>query len=94
MTRNRFLVAYDICDPVRLRRVAKTVEDYGERIQYSVFLCDLSRADLAELQWRLNRVINTAEDHVLFVDLGNPSRVDLEFLGHRRPLPPTGARVV
>ncbi|MDI2029507.1 CRISPR-associated endonuclease Cas2 [Saccharopolyspora sp. TS4A08] len=94
MARHRYLVAYDISDPVRLRRVAKTVEDYGERIQYSVFLCDLSRADLAELQWRLNRVIKTSADHVLFVDLGIPSQVTFEFLGHRRPLPPTGARVV
>ena len=34
-----YLVAYDICDPKRLRKVAHTCEDFGFRRQYSVFLC-------------------------------------------------------
>lgn len=35
------LVAYDIRDPRRLRKVAKTCEDFGLRVEYSVFECDL-----------------------------------------------------
>jgi CRISPR-associated endonuclease Cas2 len=31
------LVAYDITDAKRLRRIAQTCEDYGVRVQYSVF---------------------------------------------------------
>ena len=38
MARRRFLIAYDICDPKRLRQVCKTMEEYGERLQYSVFI--------------------------------------------------------
>jgi CRISPR-associated protein Cas2 len=35
------LVAYDVTDPKRLHRVAKVCEDWGMRIQYSVFECRL-----------------------------------------------------
>ena len=38
MTRRRYLLAYDIADPKRLRRVCSLMEDHGERLQYSVFL--------------------------------------------------------
>src|SRR5262249_749937 len=34
-----YLVAYDICNPKRLRKVATTCEDFGIRRQYSVFIC-------------------------------------------------------
>jgi CRISPR-associated protein Cas2 len=37
VARRRFLVAYDIADPVRLRRVCAVMEDHGERLQYSIF---------------------------------------------------------
>jgi CRISPR-associated protein Cas2 len=42
MARRRYLVAYDIRDDRRLRQIASCMEGYGERIQYSVFVCDLS----------------------------------------------------
>jgi CRISPR-associated protein Cas2 len=37
--RHRYIVAYDIRDEVRLRRVHDVVRGYGIRLQYSVFLC-------------------------------------------------------
>ena len=52
MARRRFLIAYDISDPKRLRRVCKTMEEYGDRLQYSVFICDLSRAELIHARGR------------------------------------------
>jgi CRISPR-associated protein Cas2 len=42
MARRRYLVAYDIRDDRRLRSIAGCMEGYGTRIQYSVFVCDLS----------------------------------------------------
>jgi CRISPR-associated protein Cas2 len=50
MARRRFLVAYDIRDDRRLRSVATCVEGYGERIQYSVFICDLSDMEMVSLR--------------------------------------------
>ena len=48
-----YLVAYDICDPNRLRKVAKICEDFGMRRQYSVFVCRLAAVDLVRLKSRL-----------------------------------------
>ena len=95
VARRRYLVAYDICDDRRLRQVAATMESYGERAQYSVFLCDLSRADLADLRHDLSRTIDRAQDSVLIVNLGDPTTHDrVEFLGRRRPVPTPGPTVL
>jgi CRISPR-associated protein Cas2 len=73
--RNRFLVSYDICEPKRLRRVAKTMEGFGVRLQYSVFECALDAMRLAQCQAALHPLLNHDEDQVLFVSLG-PSATD------------------
>ncbi len=46
-----YLVAYDIADPKRLHRVAKVCEDYGVRVQYSLFECRLEPDEFDRL-WR------------------------------------------
>ena len=56
MARRRYLIAYDIRDPQRLRRICKLMEAHGERLQYSVFICDLSRGELAQLTTRSGQV--------------------------------------
>ncbi len=68
--RNSYLVCYDISDDKRLRRVFKIMRDWGDHLQYSVFECQLTRADLARLRAQLAEVIHHGEDQVLFVDLG------------------------
>lgn len=68
--RNTFLVTYDICHEKRLARVHKIMRGFGEHLQYSVFECQLTQADLARCRHRLGEVINYREDQVLFVNLG------------------------
>ncbi len=68
--RVRYLVSYDIAHPKRLRRVAKTLEGFGVRLQYSVFECPLDDMRLAQAKAALQEVINHDEDQVLFVSLG------------------------
>lgn len=65
-----YLVCYDISDPKRLRKVHKITEDYGLRLQYSVYQCELSRMALIGLKANLGEIINHREDQVLFVRLG------------------------
>ena len=60
-----FLVAYDICKPSRLRKVAKTCEDYGVRIEKSVFQCDLPRDRFEDLWCELIDLIDEDEDAVI-----------------------------
>jgi len=37
------LVSYDIPNDRRRVKIAKTLEDFGDRVQYSVFECDLEQ---------------------------------------------------
>ena len=68
--RNTFLVTYDIRDDKRLRLVFKTMRNWGDHLQYSVFECQLTPIDLAKCRHELGRIIKHNEDQVLFVDLG------------------------
>lgn len=68
--RKSFLVCYDICDDKRLRKVFTVMRGYGDHLQYSVFECQLTAADLVRLRAELSAIIHHREDQVLFVDLG------------------------
>ncbi|GEL17534.1 CRISPR-associated endonuclease Cas2 [Pseudonocardia asaccharolytica] len=94
MARRRFLIAYDICDPKRLRQVCKTMEEYGERLQYSVFTCDLSRTELIRARAQVEQQMNLSQDSVVIVDLGDVDSARFTFIGQRRPLPTHGPKIV
>ena len=68
--RKTFIVTYDICEDKRLRTVHKTLRNYGDHIQYSIFECQLTSMDLARCRAELADIIHHTEDQVLFVDLG------------------------
>jgi CRISPR-associated protein Cas2 len=59
------LVAYDICDPKRLTRVARVCEDYGVRVQYSVFECRLEQDEFTDLWLKLIEEIDEKEDRLV-----------------------------
>lgn len=59
-----FAVAYDIPHDGRRVKVANVLKSYGERVQYSVFECWVSKAELSTLQDRLEGKIERAEDSI------------------------------
>jgi CRISPR-associated protein Cas2 len=59
------LIGYDIADPKRLARVARVCEDFGARVQYSVFECRLEEAEFTEFWLRLLGEINEDEDRLV-----------------------------
>lgn len=88
-------MAYDIADAKRLRRICTLMEDHGERLQYSVFLCDLTLAEFAELESAVTEVMNFHEDSVVQIDLGPVTTpAPVRTLGRPRRLPATGPRIV
>jgi len=90
--RHTYLVTYDICNDKRLRKVFKTMRDYGDHLQYSVFECQFSPTDLAKCRHTLSEIIKHDEDQVLFINLGptdgRGERV-IDALG--KPYSPIGA---
>jgi CRISPR-associated protein Cas2 len=88
--RTRYLLAYDIREPRRLRRVHRVAKDFGEPLQYSLFVCDLTRVELSRLKGSLLEEMKTTEDSVSIFDLGPPSSRGvqcIEIIGRRRDLP-------
>lgn len=84
--RTRYLVSYDISHPKRLRRVARVLEGYGVRLQYSVFECPLDELRLAQAKAALQPLLNHEEDQVLFVSLG-PAAGDASLIIEAMGLP-------
>ena len=86
MSRIRYLVSYDISNPKRLRKVARALEGFGVRLQYSVFECAMDAMRLAKLKAELQDLVNPDEDQVLFVSLG-PSASDATLVIEAMGLP-------
>lgn len=59
------LVTYDITNHKRLAKVAKLCEDYGVRVQYSVFECRLESSRLADFWLDLEELIDPATDRIV-----------------------------
>jgi CRISPR-associated protein Cas2 len=80
------VVAYDIADDRRRRRVARVAEGLGHRTQQSVFLSNLAPEDLARARRRFAQIIDHAEDTVILVPIAD---AELSSLGKpiaiRRP---------
>ncbi len=72
---NLYIVAYDIANPQRWRRVFRLMNGYGEWLQLSVFQCRLSPRRRIELRLALAALINHAEDHIVILDLGPATSV-------------------
>ena len=68
--RRFYLVSYDIPDDKRRVRVFKLMRGWGERVQYSVFCCQLNPRERLELIEELKTRMNASEDQTLIVDAG------------------------
>ncbi|MGZ9032970.1 MAG: CRISPR-associated endonuclease Cas2 [Rhodospirillales bacterium] len=75
-----YIVAYDIGEPRRWRRVFKLLQGYGEWLQLSVFQCRLTSRRRIELAAALSGLINHNQDHILILDLGAVERVELRVI--------------
>ena len=92
------LVTYDVAtgDPAgrrRLRRVARLCQDFGQRVQYSVFECQVDPAQWVTLRARLVDEIDENADSLRFYRLGANWRSRVEHVGSKTPYDPDGPLV-
>jgi CRISPR-associated protein Cas2 len=59
-----YLVSYDIPDTPRRTRIAKILDDFGDRVQYSVFECLLDDLLFARMVSRLEKAAKEEEDSI------------------------------
>lgn len=88
------LITYDVqtetaAGQKRLRKVARLCQDYGQRVQNSVFECVLTEVQLAELKNKLLYVMDTQNDSIRIyflnrnenrriITLGKDDSIDVE----------------
>lgn len=70
----------------RLRRVAKACQDYGQRVQNSVFECEVDPALWARLRAGLIAEIDASKDSLRFYRLGASGKRRVEHVG-AKPAP-------
>ena len=93
------LVAYDVRTETaqgrrRLRRVARACMDFGQRVQNSVFECEVDPAQWVSLRARLLGEIDPAADSLRFYRLGADGRRRVEHVGAKPGLDLDGPLVV
>lgn len=78
----------------RLRHVAKTCENWGQRVQNSVFECLVDPAQWAALRQRLIDTIKPGEDSLRFYFLGKNWKSRVEHVGAKPTYDPEGPLIV
>jgi CRISPR-associated protein Cas2 len=76
-----YIIAYDIPDHKRRKKVADLLEGYGKRVQYSVFECVLTVDKYRELCQRLRRRVKLEEDSIRFYPLSGHTLEQVEVWG-------------
>ena len=79
-------VAYDIADDRRRNRVAKILQDFGTRVQYSICECNTDRRALLRLQSRLGKAIDLKEDTITFYHLCAMCEKQIDRIGLKKGL--------
>ncbi len=69
-----YVICFDVADKKILRHVAIQMENFGQRVQYSVFECHLDNNELEDLKIRLDTIIDKKEDHVRYYGLCNKDK--------------------
>lgn len=80
-TRQFLVVSYDISDDRRRRKVMKAMEDFGARVQFSVFECRLLPSELEKLKKRLRPYVREAQDSVRFYFIGAEDVPRIQVMG-------------
>jgi len=93
------LITYDVntetaAGEKRLRKVAKQCENFGQRVQYSVFECLIDPAQLRQLKHLLTEIIDPEKDSLRFYYLGNKWRTRVEHIGAKASIDLEGPLII
>lgn len=64
-----YFISYDVSNAKRLNKVAKTLENFGIRIQFSFFECEMEKEQLEKLKASLLEILDKKEDSLLIYPL-------------------------
>jgi CRISPR-associated protein Cas2 len=76
-----YIISYDIPDDQRRTKIAKTLLDFGDRVQYSVFEAKLDKKLLDKLTRKLAEIIKESEDSIRIYPLCAACETGISVLG-------------
>lgn len=93
------LISYDVSTTdkagrTRLRKVAKACQDYGQRVQNSVFEVDVDYGTFLKLKDKLEKLIDPKQDSLRIYYLGNNWKSRVEHIGAKETYDPEGALII
>lgn len=93
------LITYDVSTESaagkrRLRQVAKTCENYGQRVQNSVFECLVDPQQFRQLQLELQKIVDPESDSLRYYQLGAKWHGKVEHYGAKQGYDPEGLLLV
>ncbi|RXZ80616.1 CRISPR-associated endonuclease Cas2 [Paenibacillaceae bacterium] len=93
------LITYDVSTVTssgqrRLRQVSKMCQNYGQRVQNSVFECIVDAAQFADLRLKLIDIIDSTEDSLRFYRLGNNHKGKVEHIGVKEAIDLEGTLIL
>lgn len=93
------IVSYDVSTTdakgkARLRKVARICQNYGQRVNNSVFEIEADYRTILDVKQSLLQQINEATDSLRFYYLGNSWKKRVEHFGANEPYDPQGVLIV
>ena len=93
------LITYDVntadaAGRKRLRQVAKQCVNYGQRVQNSVFECQLDSTQLREVAAKLEKLIDKEKDSLRFYNIGSSYENKIKHIGARPSFDVTDTLIV
>ena len=93
------LITYDVstvssAGQKRLRKVAKICQNYGQRVQNSVFECIVDATQFATLKIQLLSTIDKEQDSLRFYQLGNNYKNKVEHIGAKESIDLEGPLII
>lgn len=89
------LITYDVQTSTpegrrRLRRIAKHCQDYGQRVQNSVFECVVDPVQLKQLKQKIESEMDKSNDSIRYYMLGANWKRKVEHIGAKESYDPEG----
>ncbi|MFM6477655.1 MAG: CRISPR-associated endonuclease Cas2, partial [Dolichospermum sp.] len=76
-----YVISYDVPDDKRRKKIADLLEGYGQRVQYSVFECQLNTEKYNDLRRRLRKIVKLEKDNLRFYPLSKHTLSQVEAWG-------------
>ena len=93
------LVSYDVCTTdvkgkSRLRKIAKHCQNYGQRVQNSVFELDVDYGTFLKIKHKLLELMDSENDSLRIYYLGNNWEKRIEHFGAKETYNPEGVLII